>query len=279
MHVFLTGATGYIGVAVAERLRKAGHSLSGLARSDAAAERLQATAVQPVRGDFADAATVGAAARAADATISMATGRAAGRRRRSIGESTRAGGSGEPWGRRRWAHLRMAARRSTEGARPVCRRAGAGPAGFRHAGAQDARVASPWAAPSRGPRTRILRLPRPPRGLLIESLSQRRHERVRGGVLLAVGEIERVVEVRPGSGPGCAGGWSPACRAPWRAVPPARRAASYSSHSSRISRRSASGSERGQLQQIGPLLRRPCSPPAPGSAPECRRRSPRPGRG
>jgi uncharacterized protein YbjT (DUF2867 family) len=72
MHVFLTGATGYIGVAVAERLRKAGHRLSGLARGDAAAERLQAAAVQPVRGDFADAVTVGAA-RAADATISMAT--------------------------------------------------------------------------------------------------------------------------------------------------------------------------------------------------------------
>ncbi|RPJ60701.1 MAG: NAD-dependent epimerase/dehydratase family protein [Acidobacteria bacterium] len=62
-----------MGTAVAERLRKAGHRLSGLARSDSAAEQLHAAAVQPVRGDLADAATVGAAARAADATISMAS--------------------------------------------------------------------------------------------------------------------------------------------------------------------------------------------------------------
>ena len=73
MRLFLTGATGYIGTAVAERLRAAGHRLSGLARSDQAAERLGAAGVEPVRGDFADPATVGAAAREADGTISMAT--------------------------------------------------------------------------------------------------------------------------------------------------------------------------------------------------------------
>lgn len=73
MRLFLTGATGYIGTAVAERLRAAGHRLSGLARSDQAAERLRAAGVEPVRGDFADPAAVGAAAREADGTISMAT--------------------------------------------------------------------------------------------------------------------------------------------------------------------------------------------------------------
>lgn len=73
MQVFLTGATGYIGSAVADRLRAAGHQLSALARSDAAASRLTAAGIRPVRGDFSDPAAAAAAARAADATISMAT--------------------------------------------------------------------------------------------------------------------------------------------------------------------------------------------------------------
>jgi nucleoside-diphosphate-sugar epimerase len=73
MKVFLTGATGYIGTAVADRLRAAGHEISGLARSDAAAARLTAAGIRPVRGDFSDPASVGSAARAADAVISLAT--------------------------------------------------------------------------------------------------------------------------------------------------------------------------------------------------------------
>jgi nucleoside-diphosphate-sugar epimerase len=73
MKVFLTGATGYIGTAVAERLRAAGHQLTGLARSDAAAARLTAAGIRPVRGDFSEPASVGAAARGADGVISLAT--------------------------------------------------------------------------------------------------------------------------------------------------------------------------------------------------------------
>ncbi len=73
MKVFLTGATGYIGSAVADRLRAAGHQVSGLARSDASAAKLRSTGIEPVRGDFADPGSVGAAARAADGAISMAT--------------------------------------------------------------------------------------------------------------------------------------------------------------------------------------------------------------
>jgi nucleoside-diphosphate-sugar epimerase len=73
MRVFLTGATGYIGSAVADRLRSTGHQITGLARSDAAAKRLQAASITPVRGNFSDPASVGTAARAADGVISMAT--------------------------------------------------------------------------------------------------------------------------------------------------------------------------------------------------------------
>ena len=73
MKVFLTGGSGYIGSAVAERLRAAGHELTGLARSDAASARLKAAGIRRVRGDFSDPASVGAAARAADGVISLAT--------------------------------------------------------------------------------------------------------------------------------------------------------------------------------------------------------------
>lgn len=73
MKVFLTGATGYIGTAVSDRLRSAGHKLTGLARSDAAASRLKSSDIRPVRGDFSDPASVGSAARDADGVISMAT--------------------------------------------------------------------------------------------------------------------------------------------------------------------------------------------------------------
>jgi nucleoside-diphosphate-sugar epimerase len=73
MKLFLTGATGYIGSAVAQRLQVAGHKVTGLARSDDAAARLQRSGIDPMRGDFSDPRTLAAAAGAADGTISMAT--------------------------------------------------------------------------------------------------------------------------------------------------------------------------------------------------------------
>lgn len=73
MKVFLTGATGYIGSAVADRLRAAGHEVAGLARSDAAATRLTGAGIRAVRGDFSEPESVGSAARSADAVISLAT--------------------------------------------------------------------------------------------------------------------------------------------------------------------------------------------------------------
>ena len=73
MKVFLTGATGYIGSAVTERLRATGHEVSALARSDASAGRLAATGIRAVRGDFSDPRSITAAAREADGVISLAT--------------------------------------------------------------------------------------------------------------------------------------------------------------------------------------------------------------
>jgi nucleoside-diphosphate-sugar epimerase len=73
MRVFLTGATGYIGTAVAERLLAAGHQLTALARSESSLNKLQAAGISPVRGDFAEPTTVGPAATATDGVISLAT--------------------------------------------------------------------------------------------------------------------------------------------------------------------------------------------------------------
>ena len=54
MQVFVTGATGYIGFAVATALRRAGHYVRGLARSEAKARRLAQAEIEPVIGDLAD---------------------------------------------------------------------------------------------------------------------------------------------------------------------------------------------------------------------------------
>jgi nucleoside-diphosphate-sugar epimerase len=73
MQIFIPGATGYIGSVVAEKLLAAGHRVTALARSDASAARLTAAGITPVRGDFSNPAAVGAAARAADGVINLAT--------------------------------------------------------------------------------------------------------------------------------------------------------------------------------------------------------------
>src|SRR5260370_14563368 len=54
MQVFITGATGYIGFAVAAALRRADYRVFGLARTQAKASRLERHEIQPVIGDLAD---------------------------------------------------------------------------------------------------------------------------------------------------------------------------------------------------------------------------------
>ena len=71
MNVFLTGATGFIGSAVARHLLAHGHTVLGLANSDKAAAILAGRGVTPFRGDLTDSASLAAGARQADAVIHL----------------------------------------------------------------------------------------------------------------------------------------------------------------------------------------------------------------
>ena len=54
MRIFITGATGYIGGTIAQRLIEAGHQVIGLARTDQSAEQLKAMGAEAHRGDLSD---------------------------------------------------------------------------------------------------------------------------------------------------------------------------------------------------------------------------------
>jgi nucleoside-diphosphate-sugar epimerase len=69
MDVFLTGGTGLVGSAVLRALLADGHVVHALARSETSAATLQGAGACVVRGELSDAAVVGSAAAAADATI------------------------------------------------------------------------------------------------------------------------------------------------------------------------------------------------------------------
>ena len=73
MKILVTGATGFIGAAVAKRLSQQGHEVMALARSDAAAAKLRAAGLTPVAGDFANPSSLAAPAAQVDAIVSTAS--------------------------------------------------------------------------------------------------------------------------------------------------------------------------------------------------------------
>jgi putative NADH-flavin reductase len=73
MDVFLTGATGYIGGAIADALLRAGHGVLGLARSDKVTEVMRARSISPLRGVLRDSASLTRGAQQADAVIQAGT--------------------------------------------------------------------------------------------------------------------------------------------------------------------------------------------------------------
>ncbi|WP_370966287.1 SDR family oxidoreductase [Amycolatopsis sp. cg9] len=74
MHVFVTGGSGLTGPAVVTELIAAGHTVTGLARSDASAARLESLGATPHRGSLDDLDSLRTGAEAADGVLHMAFG-------------------------------------------------------------------------------------------------------------------------------------------------------------------------------------------------------------
>lgn len=72
MRVFITGASGYIGSAVARELVRAGHEVTGLHHREESADIVRAAGATPVRGDIADPATYAEVAAGHDVLIHLA---------------------------------------------------------------------------------------------------------------------------------------------------------------------------------------------------------------
>ena len=74
MHVFITGGSGLTGPAVVTELLSAGHRVTGLARSAAAADRLARLGAEPYAGSLDDLDRLHSGASAADGVVHMAVG-------------------------------------------------------------------------------------------------------------------------------------------------------------------------------------------------------------
>ncbi|MDI7776164.1 SDR family oxidoreductase [Asticcacaulis sp. EMRT-3] len=72
MRVFVTGASGWVGSVVTQELLRHGHSVLGLARSDASAAAIEAAGAQALRGDVEDVDSLIRGAQAADGVIHTA---------------------------------------------------------------------------------------------------------------------------------------------------------------------------------------------------------------
>ena len=74
MRVFVTGGSGQTGPAIVSELISAGHAVTGLARSDESAARLEALGASSHRGSLEDLDRLAAGAEAADGVVHMAHG-------------------------------------------------------------------------------------------------------------------------------------------------------------------------------------------------------------
>jgi nucleoside-diphosphate-sugar epimerase len=74
MHVFVTGGSGQTGPTVVAELLAAGHTVTGLARSEAAAARLESLGAKALRGSLEDLGSLRSGAEAADGVLHMAFG-------------------------------------------------------------------------------------------------------------------------------------------------------------------------------------------------------------
>jgi nucleoside-diphosphate-sugar epimerase len=72
MRIFLTGATGFIGSQIVPELIGAGHTVSGMTRSEAGAKQLKAAGAEVVRADLSELETLQSAASSADGVIHTA---------------------------------------------------------------------------------------------------------------------------------------------------------------------------------------------------------------